>query len=77
MRHHLRMSKLRTYVVLVVATALMIGSTVSSVSAAAPKVGSTCKKVGTLTDLKEWPEAGMTHIVKPGVRGQKTALFGA
>ena len=32
---------------------------------------------GLLTDLKEWPEAGMTHIVKPGVRGQKTALFGA
>ena len=44
------MSKLRTYSVLVVATALMIGSTVSSVSAAAPKVGSACKKIGTLFD---------------------------
>ena len=44
------MSKCRTYVVLVVATALMIGSTVSSVSAAAPKVGSACKKIGTLFD---------------------------
>jgi sugar lactone lactonase YvrE len=32
---------------------------------------------GQDTDLKEWPEAGMTHIATPGVRGQKTALFGA
>ena len=44
------MSKRRTYVVFSVATALMIGSTVSSVSAAAPKVGSACKKIGTLFD---------------------------
>lgn len=29
------------------------------------------------TDLKEYPEAGMIFIASPGVRGQKTALFGA
>jgi len=50
MRHHLRMSKRRTYVVFSVATTLLIGSTVSNVSAAAPKIGSSCKKVGALFD---------------------------
>ena len=44
------MSKLRTYSVLVVATALLTASTISVVTAAAPKVGSACKKVGTLLD---------------------------
>jgi sugar lactone lactonase YvrE len=29
------------------------------------------------TDLKDYPEAGMIFIASPGVRGQKTALFGA
>jgi len=44
------MSKRRTYVVFSVATALLIGSTISSVSAAAPKIGSSCKKIGALFD---------------------------
>lgn len=29
------------------------------------------------TDLQEYPAAGMLFIASPGVRGQKTALFGA
>ncbi|MCX6426907.1 MAG: SMP-30/gluconolactonase/LRE family protein [Actinobacteria bacterium] len=29
------------------------------------------------TDLKEYPEAGFVYIATPGVRGQKTNLFGA
>jgi len=41
------MLKRRTYIFISVATALLIGSTISSVNAAAPKVGSACKKVGT------------------------------
>ena len=52
MRHHLRMSKRRTYVVFSVATALLIGSTISSVSAAAPKIGSACKTAGIFFDTQ-------------------------
>ena len=52
MRHHLRMSKRRTYVVFSVAAALLISSTISSVSAAAPKVGSACKTAGIFFDTQ-------------------------
>ncbi len=32
---------------------------------------------GENTDLEKYPQAGMTFIAEPGVRGQKTNLFGA